>query len=183
VGGRSGWSPPIPGGNDPVFKCSARRYRRVSSAVQPPGSPLIRAAGRGRAAMTARRAADQVGRSSRECSAARVYTERVVSTSPVSDGEGVPVLHCPKIPESPQRVTSDPRDAHREQDAGRRPAPDRAARRARAGPQREVRRHRTARGIMSYMVSAYYCSATLVPTPSACKFGSRGVLPGRPRLG
>jgi CRP-like cAMP-binding protein len=100
----------------------------------------------------------------RECSRRGVYPESVVvDGSPVSAWRGVPVLPCPKIPLDSHGVTSILAMRTGEQDAGviglhQTGLPDERE------PGLSVRlRGVDAKGIMSYLVSAYYSAAILVP--------------------
>ena len=66
-------------------------------------------------------------------------------------------------PDHRARHQLDPRDAHRRGQPGRdRPAPDRHPGRVRARPVRPVHGHHE-KAIISYLVSAYYSAAVLVP--------------------
>jgi hypothetical protein len=100
----------------------------------------------------------------RECSRRGVYPESVVvDGSTVRAWRGVPVLPCPKIPLSVHGVTSILAMRTGEDDAGviglhQTGLPDERE------PGLSVRlRGIDAKGIMSYLVSAYYSAAILVP--------------------
>ena len=100
----------------------------------------------------------------RECSRSGVYPESVVvDGSTVTAWRGVPVLPCPKIPLTPHGVTSILAMRTGEKDAGviglhQTGLPDERE------PGLSVRlRGIDGKGIMSYLVSAYYSAAILVP--------------------
>jgi CRP-like cAMP-binding protein len=100
----------------------------------------------------------------RECSRQGVYPETVtVEGSQVRAWRGVPLLPCPKIPLSPHGVTSILAMRTGEKDAGviglyQTGLPDEQE------PGLSVRlRGIDDKGIMSYLVSAYYSAAILVP--------------------
>ena len=100
----------------------------------------------------------------RECSRRGVYPESVaVDGSTVTAWRGVPVLPCPKIPLTPHGVTSILALRTGEKDEGviglyQTGIPDERE------PGLSVRfRGMDGKGIMSYLVSAYYSAAILVP--------------------
>jgi CRP-like cAMP-binding protein len=100
----------------------------------------------------------------RECSRQGIYPETVtVEDSPVRSWRGVPMLPCPKIPVSAHGVTSILAMRTGEQDSGviglyQTGLPDEHQ------PGLSVRlRGIDDKGIMSYLVSAYYSAAILVP--------------------
>lgn len=100
----------------------------------------------------------------RECSRTGIYPESVtIEGSRVRSWRGVPLLPCPKIPLSPHGVTSILALRTGEEDAGviglyQTGLPDERE------PGLSVRlRGVDDKGIMSYLVSAYYSAAILVP--------------------
>ena len=114
--------------------------------------------------MTARRASGiRSGVRPRVLAARRLPESVVVDGSRVSAWRGVPVLPCPKIPLTSHGVTSILAMRTGEQDAGvvglhQTGLPDERE------PGLSVRLCGIdAKGIMSYLVSAYYSAATLVP--------------------